>query len=140
MSLLAKLNETAVSRGLGFLVIGEHAVIEHGFQRGTQDVDLLACKEDRSRWLDLAKSLGYRLFRDGGSFVQREKESGSRNAQSLDPLPNWDGQVRHPSRVPADQWRRYCRGNLEKLRSRPGYLERRRRNGIAEEFSFGSGS
>lgn len=70
MSVLAKLNEAAATRGLAFLVIGGHAVIEHGFQRGTQDVDILAGKEDRSRWLELAQTLGYRVFHDGGTFLQ----------------------------------------------------------------------
>jgi hypothetical protein len=51
MSLFAKLNEAAAGRGLAFLVIGGHAVIAHGFQRGTEDADILACKDERALWL-----------------------------------------------------------------------------------------
>ncbi|MBM3879806.1 MAG: hypothetical protein FJ387_08815 [Verrucomicrobia bacterium] len=67
-----------------------------------------------------------------------EQESGSLDSDVRLPLPDWSGQMPRSSRVPTDEWRRYCRANLGKLRSRPGYAERRLRNGIAEEFSFRS--
>jgi hypothetical protein len=72
MPLFVQLSEAARDQGLAFLVVGGHAVIQHGFQRGTEDMDILACKDDRPRWLRLAERLGYRVFRDGGSFVQFE--------------------------------------------------------------------
>ncbi len=77
MSLFAKLNEAAAGRGLAFLVIGGHAVIAHGFQRGTEDADILACKDERAIWLQLVESLGYRVFHDGGSFIQFEAPDSS---------------------------------------------------------------
>ena len=74
MSLFARLNDAASPKGLRFIVIGGHAVIEHGFQRGTEDADILVCKDDRARWLDLVARLGYSLFHDGGTFLQFEPE------------------------------------------------------------------
>ena len=52
------------------MVIGGHAVIEHGFHRGTEDVDILVAKTQRAEWMACVESLGYRLLRDGGTFLQ----------------------------------------------------------------------
>ena len=78
MSLFAQLKKAAAGRGLTFLVIGGHAVIEHGFQRGTEDADILVCKKDRAIWQELVESLGYRVFNDGGSFIQFESSDLAR--------------------------------------------------------------
>ena len=72
MSLFQQLRNLADQTGLRFLVIGGHAVIEHGFQRGTEDADILVSKEDRSQWMQQIESLGYRLRHDGGAFIQFE--------------------------------------------------------------------
>jgi hypothetical protein len=72
MPLFAQLKDAAASQGLAFLVIGGHAVIQHGFQRGTEDADILVCTDDRTNWLELVKGLGYRILHDGGSFIQFE--------------------------------------------------------------------
>lgn len=72
MFLFPQLNQEAARRGLRFLVIGGHAVIEHGFQRGTEDADILVSKDHRAEWLELVTSLGYRLLHDGGTFLQFE--------------------------------------------------------------------
>ncbi|MBI3879347.1 MAG: nucleotidyltransferase family protein [Verrucomicrobia bacterium] len=77
MSLFNQLNEAAAQHGLRFLVIGGHAVIEHGFQRGTEDADILVCKDDRDRWQEVVLQLGYKLFHDGGTFVQYEPSDGA---------------------------------------------------------------
>jgi hypothetical protein len=74
MSLFANINTAASKLGLRFLVIGAHAVIEHGFQRGTEDADVLVCKDDRARWLEAAADLGYRLRHDGDTFLQFEPQ------------------------------------------------------------------
>lgn len=74
MSFFARFNEAAARNQLRFLVIGAHAVIEHGFQRGTEDADILVCKEDRASWLDVVAGLGYRLRHDGGAFLQFESK------------------------------------------------------------------
>ena len=77
MSVFARLNDAAAAEGLAFLVIGGHAVIEHGFQRATEDADLLVCKDDRARWIQVVESLGYHVLHDGGNFVQFESRDPS---------------------------------------------------------------
>lgn len=72
MSLFAQLNQEAARRGLRFIVIGAHAVIEHGFQRGTEDADILVSKNHRAAWIESVTSLGYRVLYDGGTFLQFE--------------------------------------------------------------------
>ena len=71
-SLFEQLNREAATKGLRFLVIGGHAVMEHGFQRGTEDADILVSKDDRIHWIEIIARLGYRLFHDGGTFLQFE--------------------------------------------------------------------
>lgn len=75
MGIFDQLNQTAGQGGLRFLVIGGHAVIHHGYARATQDVDILIQKEDRDRWLEVLATLGYKLFHDGGTFLQLEAPS-----------------------------------------------------------------
>ncbi|HWN93907.1 MAG TPA: nucleotidyl transferase AbiEii/AbiGii toxin family protein [Methylomirabilota bacterium] len=72
MTLVQNLEAEAARRGLRFIVIGGHAVIEHGFQRGTEDVDILVSKTNRAEWIQCVEGLGYRLWRDGGTFLQFE--------------------------------------------------------------------
>ena len=55
-----------------FLVIGGHAVIEHGFRRGTEDADILISRNDRDAWTKIVTDLGYKMIRDGGAFMQFE--------------------------------------------------------------------
>ena len=69
-SLFEQLSREAAGRGVRFLVIGGHAVIEHGFQRGTEDADILVSKEERAVWLEIVTGMGYALFRDAGTFLQ----------------------------------------------------------------------
>jgi predicted nucleotidyltransferase len=72
MSLFEQLSQEAAKSGVRFVVIGGHAVIEHGFQRGTEDADILIRKEDRGVWCEIVHTLGYKMFRDGGNFIQFE--------------------------------------------------------------------
>ncbi len=58
--------------GLSFLVIGGLAVVEHGYGRMTDDLDLMIRKSDRTAWTERLAPLGYRVWRDGGSFLQFE--------------------------------------------------------------------
>ena len=76
-SLFEQLNREAATKGLRFLVIGGHAVMEHGFQRGTEDADILVSKDDRILWMEIPGRLGYTLFRDGGTFLQFEPADSS---------------------------------------------------------------
>jgi len=75
VSLFEQLNRAAA--GLRFLVIGGHAVIEHGFQRGTEDADILVSRDDRVAWTKIVTDLGYKLIRDGGAFMQFESPEPS---------------------------------------------------------------
>ena len=70
MSIFQQLNEAAAAKGLRFIVIGGHAVISHGYQRATEDIDILVDKDDRLHWKVLVEELGYRLGNDGGTFLQ----------------------------------------------------------------------
>jgi len=103
VSLFERLNRAAAAPGLRFLVIGGHAVIEHGFQRGTADYSL------------------------------RESRSIYGNTGELE-FPDWSGLLPHRSRVSNDTWLAYCRSNLAKIRTRPGYAEGRKQDGISTEF------
>lgn len=71
-SLFEQLNREASQRGVRFLVIGGHAVIEHGFQRGTEDADILVSKKERGTWIEIVSALHYTLLRDAGTFLQFE--------------------------------------------------------------------
>lgn len=62
----------ASERGLPSLLIGANAVIAFGYIRNTVDLDLLVPEHDRSRWLDLLREAGYRLFHGTDAFAQFE--------------------------------------------------------------------
>jgi len=49
-------------------------------------------------------------------------------------FPDWSGHLPHRSRVSNDAWLAYCRSNLAKIRTSPGYAEGRKQDGIATEF------
>lgn len=70
MTIFEVLDREARARGLAFLVIGGHAVNAYGYSRETADVDLLVRKDERAAWTVCLESLGYRLFHDGGTFLQ----------------------------------------------------------------------
>jgi hypothetical protein len=60
----------AAERGLPFVLAGGHAVIAHGHPRNTFDIDLIVRRADQAIWVDLARSAGYSLHREGPTFVQ----------------------------------------------------------------------
>jgi hypothetical protein len=64
------------------------------------------------------------------------KEAPALQGGATDDLefPDWSGMQPHRTRVSNDDWLAYCRSNLPRLRSKPGYEQRRRRNGIPVEF------
>ena len=62
----------AHERGLSSLLIGGNAIILLGYLRNTVDLDLLLPEDDRSRWLDLLRELGYRFFHGVSAFAQFE--------------------------------------------------------------------
>lgn len=65
-----KIAARAVEAGLSFLLAGGHAVIAHGHSRATFDLDLIVSRADREKWLELARSLDYELYREEPNFVQ----------------------------------------------------------------------
>ena len=68
--LLATIAAQALERKLPFLLAGGHAVISHGVQRNTFDVDLIIAREKRAAWHDLFKGLGYEIFSESPNFTQ----------------------------------------------------------------------
>ena len=70
----------AADRKLEFLLVGGHAVIVHGYQRTTFDVDLAIRRADRERWLEVTRDLGFVLFHEGPNFLQFNPPPG-------EPLP-----------------------------------------------------
>jgi hypothetical protein len=67
---LAIIASSAELHGISFLLGGGHAVITHGFPRSTFDLDLIVRREDREKWLQVAREMGYELFREGTAFIQ----------------------------------------------------------------------
>lgn len=70
MGTLEILNQKSRELGLRFLVVGGHAVIAHGYERQTADLDILVRNLDREAWRSLLSALGYRLFHEQGVFAQ----------------------------------------------------------------------
>ena len=54
------------------LLIGGNAVILLGYIRTTADIDLMVPAAMRSRWLDLMRELGWRLYNGTSAFAQFE--------------------------------------------------------------------
>lgn len=75
-ALLGAITRAAEERRLPFLLIGGLAVVEHGFGRTTNDMDLMVCRLNRAAWVELFASVGYRPWQDGGSFMQFEPMAG----------------------------------------------------------------
>lgn len=69
---LSAILHAANERGLPSLLIGGNAMIILGYARNTIDLDLLLPEQDRSRWLDLLREFGYRLFHGSSAFAQFE--------------------------------------------------------------------
>lgn len=59
MKIIATIAERAAAAGLPFLIIGGNAVVAHGYQRYTQDIDLLVRQHDLRAWDSLILPLGY---------------------------------------------------------------------------------
>jgi hypothetical protein len=70
VNIFQRLADFSNQQQLGFLVIGAHAVNAYGYSRETADLDLLIDKQKRDVWLSWFLSLNYRVFRDGGNFLQ----------------------------------------------------------------------
>src|SRR5688572_9115048 len=60
----------ATEAKLPFLVIGGFAVIAHGYQRSTGDLDVLVRRSDGAAWTDALKKVGYSLLHAQRTFAQ----------------------------------------------------------------------
>jgi hypothetical protein len=78
VQLLEAITNRAKEEGLELLLAGGHAVIVHGYQRVTFDVDLAIRRTDRDRWLELMRTLGFTLFQEGPAFIQFNPPPGER--------------------------------------------------------------
>lgn len=56
--------------GIPFLIIGGYAVLAHGYVRTTDDLDLIACRGQRTRWSTLLAGLGMTIKNDAATFLQ----------------------------------------------------------------------
>ena len=75
-AVLAAIVRAAEQGNLPFLLIGGLAVVEHGYGRTTDDMDLLIRRADRVAWVGLFAGIGYRPWQDGGAFMQFESVAG----------------------------------------------------------------
>lgn len=74
--LLGAIAHAAEERGLPFLLIGGLAVVEHGYGRTTDDMDLMIRRADQAAWIELLAALNYHPWQDGDSFMQFELTTG----------------------------------------------------------------
>jgi Nucleotidyl transferase AbiEii toxin, Type IV TA system len=70
MNIFEILNQKSRELELPFLVIGGHAVIAHGYERQTADLDLLVRGADRAAWKIFMTGLGYKLYHGQDTFAQ----------------------------------------------------------------------
>lgn len=70
MSLLLEISRLAESKRLRFLLVGGRAVISHGLERSTFDLDLMILQTDADKWIGLMKELGEEKISEGPTFLQ----------------------------------------------------------------------
>ncbi len=76
LELIERLTSEAGKRGLEFLLIGGHAVIQHGYQRMTVDVDFLCRAGQREVWGGLVEQYGYKMYSEANAFTQFSGKPG----------------------------------------------------------------
>lgn len=76
MSVLKVIADRAAKLDLRFLVADGHAVISHGYDRVTFDLDLAVRRSEREAWLGLMKEIGYGLLDEGSAFIQFNSPPG----------------------------------------------------------------
>lgn len=70
VDLLQTLSERASAHGVGFLLIGGHALNLMGLSRQTVDVDILVSRNQKETWRRIIERLGYRVFHEHFAFLQ----------------------------------------------------------------------
>jgi hypothetical protein len=83
VSLLETIVARAGEKKIQCLLAGGHAVIVHGYQRSTFDVDLVVRRADRDAWVELLTVLGFTTFHEGPTFLQFNPPSGESSALDL---------------------------------------------------------
>jgi hypothetical protein len=74
LELIERLAREAEKRGVEFLVIGGHAVVHHGYERMTTDVDFLSEQGAREAWRSILGEFGYELAVETPAFEQFSKQ------------------------------------------------------------------
>ena len=70
LELIERLSREAGKRELDFLLIGGHAVIQHGYPRMTLDVDFLCRTQQRDQWRAVLEPYGYKVYSEANAFSQ----------------------------------------------------------------------
>lgn len=108
--------QTAADRGLRSILIGANAIVLLGYIRNTIDLDLLVPEQERPRWLDLLRELGYQLYHGSETFAQFE--AAEKDAPPVDLMfveqQTWQKLIEGAKEMPL--------GNTRVLVPRPEYL------------------
>ena len=70
LELIERLTSEAEKRGLEFLLIGGQAMIQHGYERLTLDVDFLGTEDSRGTWREVLARYGYQVVAETPAFEQ----------------------------------------------------------------------
>ncbi len=70
LELIERLSSEAGKWGLEFLLIGGQAMIQHGYERLTLDVDFLGMETSRGSWRELMGTYGYHVVTETPAFEQ----------------------------------------------------------------------
>jgi hypothetical protein len=70
VNIIETLNRESRERGIPFLVVGGLAVIAHGYERQTADMDIMIRRADGEAWKCVLIGLGYKVFLEQETFAQ----------------------------------------------------------------------
>ena len=70
LELIERLTQAAGKLGLDYLLIGGHAMIQHGYQRMTVDVDFLCRVGQRAEWSGVVEQYNYSVYSEANAFLQ----------------------------------------------------------------------
>ena len=70
MKILDRISELPRTRGLGFVLIGGHAINAMAERRHTRDIDIAARAARADEWREVLLSMGYKLLHESDAFLQ----------------------------------------------------------------------
>jgi hypothetical protein len=70
MDIFEILNQESRARGLQFMVMGVLADNAHGYERLTEDVDLIVKRIDREKWTTMLDGLGCKVLHEQDAVIQ----------------------------------------------------------------------